>query len=154
MQKLPRPSSETERMELKAGTRRALSLAGRANGFSLVTRVEPPVLSKYGSPSEEASFMPVDVVLDLEREIGLPLITEMLAAMQGFRLVPLDPQRGAQVGVEDLADVARETGDVVQKLAGALPGGIDAAETRELRKEIAEGVRALRRLDRKLGGGE
>lgn len=149
--KLPRPSTEADRLELKAATRHALELAGRANTFAMVTRVEPPALSKYASPAEMTAFMPVDVVLDLDREIGAPMLTQALARMLGYRLVPIEPDAAGTVGLEDLAEVQRETGDVVQKLATALPDGIDAQERRELKKEIGEGIASLHRLDRKLG---
>ena len=152
-EKLPRPSTEQERLELKAATRRALQLAGRANAFALVTRVEGPVLSKYASPAEQTAFMPVDVVLDLEREAGSPVLTEILAAMQGFRLVPIGEGERQPVGYEDLARLNKESSDVVQSLANGLrDGDLDPAERRGTRQEIAENIAALRLVDRKLAG--
>lgn len=153
MSKLPRPSTERERLELKDATRRSLSLLGKLASFAAVTRVEVPVLSKYGSPSETTAFMPIDVALDLARDTGSLLIVETLAAMLGYRLVPLDGAPAEKIGIEDLGALMREGNDVEQKLTDALADGvIDPAERRELRQEIAENVLVLRRLDRKLGG--
>jgi len=154
--KLPRPSSPEDRLELKAATRRALSLA-RVTAFAMVTRVDAPALSKYAAPQEDGHFMPIDVLLDLERDIGSPVILETLAALQGYRLVPVhEPQGGEDQflgGITDIADITREGGDVVQSLAAAMRDGkIDGAEKRTVRMEIAENIAVLHRLDRKIAG--
>lgn len=151
--KLPRPTSEADRLDLKAATRQALDLA-RPSKFALITRVEVPALSNYSSPSEMEKFMPVDVVVDLCRDIGSPILVEEMARLLGFKLVPLDPEEGGDVGYEDIADLSREGGDVVQTLANGLKDGrLDPGERREARREIAENVAVLRRLDRKIAGG-
>lgn len=153
MDKLPRKSTDAERLELKAATRRALDLAGKANAFALVTRVEAPALSKYGSPAEPGAFMPIDVMLDLARDVGAPVILEELAAILGYRLVPLDDAgQGEPVTLADIAAAAREAGDVTQTAMTALADGeIDGHERRELRQQIGENITVLRNIDRKLG---
>ncbi|MDX8513566.1 phage regulatory CII family protein [Mesorhizobium captivum] len=151
--KLPRKITETERLDLKAATRAALEMA-RPTKFALVTRVDAPALSNYGSPSEPEKFMPIDVVVDLCRDIGSPAIVEEMARMLGFRLAPIaEAEAGGQVGVGDIAAISKEANDVVGTIArGLADGRLDGAETREARKEIAENIRALHQLDRKLGG--
>lgn len=151
--KMDRLSQPAERAELKASTRRALELASQAK-FVLVTRVDEGALSKYKGAAYPDAFMPIDVVLDLERDLGAPLITEALAALQGYRLVPIDADAAQPVGLGDLAEVSKEGGDVVQKLAAAMAdGALDSHERREISAEIAENIAVLRRLDRKVSGG-
>ncbi len=155
MEKLPRKSTEAERLELKAATRRALDLAGKANAFALVTRVEAPALSKYGSPSEPAAFMPIDVMLDLCRDVGAPVILDELAAILGYRLAPVDGGEAAHepVTMADIAAVSREGGDVVNKTLAALADGkICPVERTEIRQDVGENIAVLRALDRKLAG--
>jgi hypothetical protein len=148
--KLPRPTSENERLELKASTRRALELASAAK-FAMITRVLPPALSNYGNPGVPDSFMPIDVVVDLCRDIGSPSIVADMAAQLGYRLVPLEPEEDQPVGYEDIASVSREGGDVVTSLAhGLADGRLDNAEKREVRTQIAENIAVLHRLDRKV----
>ncbi|NGO50467.1 phage regulatory CII family protein [Allomesorhizobium camelthorni] len=148
--KLPRPTSDSERMELKASTRRALDMACAAK-FAMITRVLPPALSNYGNPGIPDSFMPIDVVVDLCRDIGSPLILADMAAQLGYRLVPLEPEEGEPIGYEDIARVSKEGGDVVTSLAHALADGkVDLAEKREVRSQIAENIAVLHRLDRKV----
>lgn len=152
--KLPRSTSDDERNELKAATRQALAIA-RPTRFAAVTRVDAPALSKYGDPFTANAFMPIDIVADLERDLGAPLITEALAALQGYRLVPVgDGDAGGRIGVDDLASLSKEGGDVVQTIATAMADGrIDGHERRAIAAEIAENVTVLRRIGRKVTAG-
>lgn len=150
--KLPRKTTEDERNELKAITRHALAIA-RPTKFELVTGVDAAQLSKYGSNSHPDAFMRIDVAVELCRDIGAPLIVEEMARLLGYRLVTAEAGETGKVDAADLAEVHRETSDVVQVLAAALPDGIDAGEKRVIRKEISEGITALHKLDRKVAGG-
>lgn len=152
--KLPRPSTEQERLELKGVTRHALDQAG-TRSFSMVTRVEPGKLSEYADQNKLDRFMPIDVALDLDKDLKAPTITAMMAELLGYELVLAEaaPQRAVHAG--DIGTLAKETGDVVQKLAAALHDlTIDNHERREIRSEIAEAIRCLRLLDRNLAGGQ
>jgi hypothetical protein len=155
--KLPRKITETERLDLKAATRAALEMA-RPTKFALVTRVDAPALSNYGAPSEPEKFMPIDVVVDLCRDIGSPAIVEEMARMLGFGLVPLAAASNAApaVGYADIATVSKEANDVIATIAEGLAddGRLDGSEVREVRREIADNIAHLHRLDRKIAGGE
>lgn len=142
--------------DLKALTRRILDIA-RPTKFALVTRVDAPMLSRYGAPSEPEKFMPIDIAIEVCRDLESPAIVEEMARMLGYRLVPLAEAEviGRNVGVADIAAVSKEANDVVGTIArGLADGKLDGAETREARKEIAENIRTLHQLDRKLAGGE
>ncbi|TPL30204.1 hypothetical protein [Mesorhizobium sp. B2-4-7] len=151
--KLPRPTSEADRLDLKAATRQALDMARPAK-FALITRVDTPALSNYGSPSEPDKFMPIDIVVDLCRDIGAPVLIEEMARQLGFKLVPLEPCEGGDPGIADIAAVSKEAADVVGALAAGLSGDgkLDGAQRRVVRTEISENVTVLRRLERKMGG--
>lgn len=143
-----RPSSDADRMQLKAAARRAVQLAGGVSSAEHITRVRAPALSKFQSPSDE-QFMPADVILDIERDIGSPVVTATLAAMQGYRLVRDDGAEG-EGGVPGMAEMARlikESADVTTALAEALEDGrIDRAEALGIAREVEENVLVLRRL--------
>lgn len=154
-EKMPRKIKPEECLELKAMTRRALEMA-RPTKLALVTRVDAPTLVNYGAVSQHNCLMPIDIAIDVCRDLGAPLIVEEMARLLGFRLVPLDQAEGdgGEVGYADLAAVSKESNDVVSKLADALADGpLDGAERREVRKEIAEDIATLYRLDRKIAGG-
>lgn len=107
-----RPSSPQQRAALKSAFRAALREAGGGESFAHATRVGQPHLSRYGSP-DTADFPPVDVVLDLEADLGQPAVTATLAALQGFRLeretavAAASPQSAAARIVSGAADAFR-----------------------------------------------
>lgn len=108
---------------LKAVTRRLVERAGGAEVAALATRVAHSQLSAYGSLTERDRFAPVDVVADLERDIGDPLVTRELAGLAGFRLVPIDgagPCGDEELGPRGITAIAARM--------GRLAGTIDAAD--------------------------
>lgn len=151
--KLPRPTSEQDRLDLKAATRRALELA-RPTKFAPVTRVDAAALSRYGAISEPEKFMPIDVVVDLCRDIGSPILVEEMARLLGYRLVPIEePAEGGKVDLQDISDLSRENSDVVVALAAGLKDGFDASHRREALRELSEERAMLHRIEHKVAGG-
>ena len=77
---------------LRAATRRLVHEAGGPASAEHVTRVNDSQLSEYQvadpNPNRRPQFMPIDVVLDLERDTGVPHVTRELARLSGFDLVP------------------------------------------------------------------
>ena len=151
-----RASSDHDRLALKAAVRLALKRVGGGDCFCHATRVGAPALSNYANANRDDSHMPLDVALDLDRDAGAPIVVGALARLTGYRLVPL--QAGdSKPGLDDIAIIARETGDVVSALATALvDGGVDSREAAEIHREIEEASAALNRLAAKLigsGGG-
>lgn len=156
--KIPRPTTEHDRLALKAATRHALTLAGGVSRFELATRVAAPVLSKYGAIHEAAAFMPLDVAADLDRDLGAPVMAEALAGLAGYRLTPADAARPGAPSLADVAKIMRESCDVADALTAALADGkIGAAEARAIDCEIEEAIAVLRGLQgrvRMSGGAE
>lgn len=145
--KLPRLTSEDERNDLKAATRQALQIA-RPSKFALVTRADAPMLSNYGSPSEPDRFIPIDVAVELCRDVGAPIIIEEMARLCGFKLVPLDPDEGGSITLDDVSRTLKETSEAVTSLADFAQGKPGAA--RAAIREIDEGLAALNRVRRKV----
>lgn len=157
MEKLPRNTTDDERAALKAATRQSLKIVSGAR-FSLVTRVLPPALSSYGSLSEGKDFMPVDILADMQVEFGRgvasPLLEE-LAALAGFRLVPLDDvDDSAPLGVDDVGEMIREGGEgnAAALHAATTPTCLQAV--RAARKEVGESIAIKVSAARKLAAQE
>lgn len=144
--KLPRRAAPADLFALKAAVRHALAIAGGGERFAAVTRVNAPALSKYGDALGEA-FMPLDVAVDLDREIGAPVIAEALAAAHGYRLSPADPAAAGAPNFADVAKIMRESCDVADALTDALADGrIGPNEARTIDREIEESIAVLRGL--------
>lgn len=153
--KMPRLSTEQERRQIKIRTHQSMEQAGGPEFFAPVTPVNKAQLSKYGSLSEPDCFIRADVMLELDRQIGAPLMVGTLAAMLGYKLVPAEAEaQGEDVGFSDLSAIVGETGDVVKLLVEVLADGkIDASERRQLAKEVTEALTAFMRLDGKVVAG-
>jgi len=153
MDKLPRHATEEDRAELKAATRHSLRVA-KATAFAQVTRVDEAQLSKYGSLAHGESFMPVDVLADLQGEFGRgvasPLL-EALARQAGFRLVPLedDGGEGESLGVDDVTSQIKESSEA--NIAALRAVNSTCLHTvRDAKREAAEAIEQQSRNYRKL----
>lgn len=142
-------TNEHERRDLSAATNRALRDYGAAN-FAPSTRVREAQLSKYGNVHDDENFMPLDVVADLERALGTPVITEQLARLSGFRLVA-DEAAGAAPSLSDVSAVADSKGRLLAALITALVDGhVDQHETRELLPMVRDAIGKLQALEKGL----
>lgn len=148
-----RPTSDADRVKLKRAFHLLVELAGGVSLAENVTRVRAAALSKFGSLSDE-QFAPIDVVLDLERSVGSPVVTNLLAEMQGYRTARGPAASGAGApGLEDLARLVRESADVTTAFAAAaIDGRFDPHEVREINREIEENIVALRDLQSRIQG--
>ena len=105
------------------------------------TRVNQAQIARYGQP-HGTDWMPIDVVADLEKEIGAPVVSRALAQTLGYELVPLPAGRWDGDINQQLAAMLKEMGDVVRSIGQALAddGCISKDEARklQLRKELAD----------------
>lgn len=146
-----RPTNEHERAGLKAVTNRALRQVGAAN-FAPDTRVSEGQLSKYGSVSEDEKYMPLDVIADLERVIGDPMISAYLAGLSGFKVVPDEHGHRAPT-MEDVSAVADSKGRLLSALITALiDGHVDHHEKRNLLPLVRDAIAQLQALEKGLLG--
>ncbi|SMD18581.1 phage regulatory CII family protein [Rhizobium sp. RU36D] len=152
-----RQISEKQSAELKAVTRRGLDLAGGGGIACHSTRVNEGQLSKYASNGADnaMAFVPVDVAIELDMLAGSPVIVAHMAALLGFKLVPVrgaDAGDGDALSHADALDVANETSDVVRVVTQVLASGhVDAAARQKITREADEAIRALKSLVSKVG---
>lgn len=154
-----RTISEQEQRSLKSATDGAFALAGGISNILPFTRVGTSTLSKYASFNSEHhdSFMPIDVVIEVERKAQTPTIIRQAAALLGFDLVAAsiaqDAENSSPVTAMDAHRVMSETMDVSQAVLTALEDGrIDAGERKLIAKEVREAMRALQDLLCKVEG--
>lgn len=140
-----------ERLRLKMRTAQLIKLAGGPGVFQHVAGVPTDMLSKYGSRSEP-NIINAAVVIALDRELKAPLMLSEIAAILGYKLVPIDDgDEGEQVTLSDVTDLQRADGDVAVTLMEALEDGvIDTVEGRAGREAIARKIVKLQGIDRKL----
>lgn len=152
-----RQISEKQSAALKAVSGRSLGLAGGGAIACHSTRIGEGQLSKCASmnPDNEKAFLPIDVAVELDMLAGSPIITSLMAELQGYRLVPAGSVE-SEPDVLDLGDalnVANESNDVVRAITEALAGGkVCAADRQSVNREIEEAIRALRTVQSKIGG--
>lgn len=153
-----RPTNDHERSTLKSICYRALRQIG-AKDFAKDTRISEQQLSRYckvvdeGDGKPDINFMPVDVVADLERVIGYPFISEHLAQLQGYIVVP--GESGARPPtMDDVGALADSKGRLLSKLIRALlDGKVDNHESRDILPEIDETIGLLQSLRKNIQEG-
>ncbi|WP_430436831.1 hypothetical protein [Oceanibaculum nanhaiense] len=89
---MARALDDTAYRGLKTATRRLVDATGGIDPAAASTRVGRATMAQYYSPADrdEAVFVPLDVIADLERVTGEPLVTRQLARLSGFDLVPAE----------------------------------------------------------------
>lgn len=145
-------------LRLKSATRRLVRACGTEDEAATVTRVSRGKIGQYGNINNtdvSASFMPIDVVLDLEGSVGEPILTRELARMQGHVLIELPRVMVESEWYRSVGGLAAEAGEVVSRICRALAddGDVSAEEIRTLkiREEIALAMERLMQLDHACG---
>jgi len=138
-----RPTNDIERSALKTVFRMLLKLAGGQEAAENFTRGKHQTLNRYGNQNEPDCHAPIDVIADLERVVGEPIVTKQLADMGGYLLVKKVEKAGTSDMLAHLSSVAKESGDVLTVLSGVVSGGADCEESlRKIIKEAREGREA------------
>nr|WP_319513711.1 phage regulatory CII family protein [uncultured Cohaesibacter sp.] len=128
-------------LRIRGRCREATKKAGGVECAAGVTRVSTAQMARYGQP-QGVDWMPVDVVADVEKDIGEPVVSRALAQALGYELVKLPEGHWEGDINQQLAAMLKEMGDVVQKMGQALAddGCISKDEARQLRlrKELGD----------------
>lgn len=133
---MSRQFSPAEYNSLKTATKLVVADLGGGDAAATCTRVGKSQLSDYGNVSSD-KFIPVDVVLDLERVGGVPHITAALARAQGYLLVPGSTPRARSELAVLMAEIGRDVGELFGTAALALSHGkLTDAERQELLREL------------------
>jgi hypothetical protein len=145
-----RKSTGLMRLALKSAVRRATALAGGGESVQHATRVNAASLSRYGScgAEHESNHCPVDVALDLDLEVGQPIVLAALAETQGYRLERMDPTTASDMPwCAKMGAIAKQDSEILSQIGQALSDGkIDAAEGRCIVAEIDKEMDLLRRV--------
>lgn len=150
--------SEEAYLSLKRAVEVAYSLAGGVTLVQLLTRVKTPVLSKYGSNSEENAqiFMPIDVALDLDRAAKQPVVLGQMADILGYNLVPKGEgvHTSRRIVDADSIDLMTEAMDVISRIQLARADGkICRNDEKRILEEIAQLEKKLDELKLNLREG-
>jgi hypothetical protein len=156
-----RPSSPHQRRDIKARTWALLDNLGISE-FVPITRVKHAALSKYGAPPKgdgdplqaEDQYIPIDVLLDAELRAG-PMVTKLVAELQGYKLVPKDEDEtraGKTVSIAAVLRASKECADVTSAyLERSADGDLDRQDRREICREIDEAIAELTSLRKQVG---
>lgn len=106
---------------LKQASKRLIKSCGGLDAASLVTRVGHSELARYYDPSEKL-FMPIDVAADLETIAREPLVTQSLASLMEFALMPVQPEVAEphHHWTALLAQLGEETAAALRQIGSAL----------------------------------
>lgn len=124
---------------LKGSFRDLVEVAGGNVRAAKVSRADGARISRYGSV-QEAMHAPIDVVADLEMDVGDPIVTRQLAEIAGYVLVPKAQAEALGLNFHGhFADVARSTSDVETGIAEALRDGeVTSEEARHLLPKVGK----------------
>ncbi|MBE0530259.1 MAG: hypothetical protein IH626_05485 [Rhodospirillales bacterium] len=145
---------QTDYLRLKAAFRELTKAAGGQEAAAAVSRLKSHVtIGRYGR-IQDAEFAPIDVVADLEAEIGEAPVTRALAALAGLIVIPRPPVDANEEITRHLGAIAKEAGDAISRIGEALAddGRVSAAEIARLslREEVAQVMEAAARMDKLL----
>ena len=145
---------ERDYLALKAATRAIVKRCGGQEAAAENTRVSHQALSRYGALEDSPNFAPIDVIADLEAEIGEPIVTRELASLLGLKLIAVDAG-AAMTPAQRLARVMKETHEVNAAFADALSDGkVDAADAQKIVREARDAIGELERLILSLSANE
>lgn len=120
-----------EHKQLTTLVKKLIKRAGGADYFE--TRVARTHLHNYGDSNHLDLNAPIDIIADLEKEAGEPIVTTLLAQRLGYILVPVNMNDTTREPYEILSDVGSEAGELISKLGKNLKDNnvsrVEALET-------------------------
>ena len=130
-------TTDEELCALKTGFLVLVRRAGGLEAAAAATRVNKTVLAASYDQHAKDRFPALDVVADLERAAGVPVVTKLLAGMHGLALVHVEPISGCAISA--IASVGRNSSEVFAAFGRALADGvITEAERAVLRQEMLD----------------
>lgn len=145
-------TTDAERRGLKTGFRALVQACGGLEAAAAATRVMKTVLAAGYDQAAQDRWPGIDVVADLERAAGEPLLTHLLAAMQGYALMRVEPLAGCELRA--IAQVGERSSEVFAAFGRAMAdGAISAQERAVLHQELLDLVAAATEAAAMLGKG-
>lgn len=135
---------------LKEAVNGLVNAAGGIREAATSCRVQGASLFRYTDDSEEnvARHMPVDIVVELEKAAGIPIVTEYLADQANCLLLPITFEVSDSDLNVDVASTGERSATLFRDWAEAVAndGVIDRFEARELLADNIELVRVLMQM--------
>jgi hypothetical protein len=130
-------TTEEERRALKTGFRVLVQHSGGLEAAAAASRLNKTHLAASYDQEAKDRFPALDVVADLERAAGVPVVTKLLAAMHGLALVHVEPIGGCAISA--IASVGQNSSDVFAAFVRAVSDGvITEAERADLRQKMLD----------------
>ena len=152
-----REISPTEFAAIKTASRALVRMLGGGEAASLACRYNGAALSEACSLHRTDRTLPADVVADLERAEGDPIVTRVLAGMSGHALLPLRGVGGPEASA--IAHVMAGAAQLGAEFAAAMADArVSAAERQALKDRMlalhGACLEALAALDAANTGGD
>jgi hypothetical protein len=145
-------TTEEERRALKTGFRVLVQHAGGLEAAAAASRLNKTHLAAGYDQEAKDRFPALDVVADLERAAGKPVVTKLLAAMHGLALVHVEPVSGC--AMRAIASVGERSSEVFAAFGRAMADGAMTQEERAvLHRELLDLVAAAKEAAAMLGKG-
>lgn len=146
-------TSDEERRALKTGFRVLVQHAGGLEAAAAATRVNKTHLAAGYDQEAKDRFPALDVVADLERAAGQPVVTKLLAAMHSLALVHVEPISGC--ALRAIAEVGQHSSEVFAAFGRAVAdGAITQGERDALKREMLDLVAVATEAAAILDGGK
>ncbi|SNY94095.1 hypothetical protein SAMN04515647_4418 [Cohaesibacter sp. ES.047] len=133
-------------LRLRHRCRALIKTCGGIECAADLSRVSQAHIGRYGAP-DGRDWMPADVIADLEKDIGEPVVSRALVQALGFEVVKLPDGRWDGDINQQLAAMFKEVGEVTHHIGECLAddGEITPDECRahRLRKEIDDALQVL-----------
>lgn len=125
--------------QIKTATQAAIRIVGGLDASACITRVGVAQLSNY-QRRDNALVVPVDIAVELDNCAQQPLILSVMAAQEGYTLLPIDLGDGC--AATSMAEVASTVGDTMNATMRALSDGkIDQHEAVDLAHRLNDVIR-------------
>jgi len=132
-------TTHEERRALKTGFRVLVQHAGGLEAAAAASRLNKTHLAASYEQVEINRFPALDVVADLERAAGAPVVTKLLAGMHGLALVHVEPINGCAISA--IASVGEKASKFFADFARAMGDGvITESERLKLLQEMLDVV--------------
>ncbi|MEP0518594.1 MAG: hypothetical protein ABJO09_00845 [Hyphomicrobiales bacterium] len=120
---------------LKSAVRRTRKLVGSRNTISEQTRVGGTQIANYEDAHQTECHVPIDVAMDIDELAGEAVILTQLAALQGYRLVPIG-QSPTNMDIKDhIQLLCKEFGEAISAIGN---GTSTPRQREEATKELLE----------------
>lgn len=128
--------------DIKKATRDLIRLNGGIEAVAEDTNYSKSYIGNINNHNDP-TFIPVNMILNLERDSDDPVITRMLARKQGYVLIPAQSKMSSSQAAILTARLGKETSDVFAEIAKSIAdGAIDPTEAKKCLKEVFDMLKA------------